>query len=40
MTHKQFSSKGGKTLTPKKLDVLRLNAAKAREAKKLKNKKP
>ena len=32
MNHKEFSSKGGRTMTPKKLEALRINAAKAREA--------
>lgn len=32
MTHKQMSSKGGKTMTPEKLEALRKNAEKARYA--------
>ena len=33
MTHKQFSSKGGKTMTEKRYAALLKNAAKARAAK-------
>lgn len=32
MDHKEFSSRGGKTVTPKKREALLKNAAKARAA--------
>lgn len=32
MTHAEFSRKGGQTMTPEKLEALRINAAKARAA--------
>lgn len=32
MTHIEFSRKGGLTMTPEKLEALRINAAKARAA--------